>query len=180
MKVRRSLAVTVASAAVVVLALLVGSSTALGGSGSQRSGNPNGQWVTVKAVQAVILSNGIEVDECMGGACKITNGKLVGGPPTSGRVAKVVSAAVTGIGPYNLINGARRYQLFNVQACTIYYYRGAHRWGVQVRWFTRRPPGGTMTTSDRNGGVTVERDSGEPYARDWNYPFFAPLARDHC
>jgi hypothetical protein len=91
-----------------------------------------------------------------------------------------VSAAVTGIGPYKLVDGVRRYQLFNVRACTIYYHRGAHRWGVDFRWFTRRPPGGTITTSDRNGGVTVERDSGEPYARDWNYPLFAPLARERC
>ena len=143
------------------------------------SGNPTGKWATPQAAQAVILSRTIEVGECNGGACQITNGNLVAGP-TSGRVSRVVSASVTGIGPYKLINGGRRYQLFNVRACTIYYYQGAHRWRVHFRWFTRRPPGGTIKTSDRNGGVAVRRDSGQPYARDWNYPLFAPLARERC
>ena len=143
------------------------------------SGNPTGKWATPQAALAVILSRTIEVGECAGGACQITNGKLVG-EPTSGRVSRVVSATVTGIGPYKLINGVRRYQLFNVRACTIYYYKGAHRWDVHFRWFTRRPPGGTIRTSDRNGGVTDRPDTGAPYARDWNYPLFAPLARDRC
>ena len=148
------------------------------------SGNPTGQWATPKAAQAVILSRAIGVSECFvaganGGACKI------GRPANQLRVvnesvARVVSANVTGIGPYKLVNGVRRYQLFKVRACTIYHYRGAHRWGVDFRWFTRRPPGGTIKTDDRNGGVLVKPDSGEPYARDWNYPLFAPLARDHC
>jgi hypothetical protein len=143
------------------------------------SGNPTGQWATPQAAQAVILSRKIEVGECIGGACQITNGKLVG-EPTSGRLSRVVSATATGIGPYKVVNGVRRYQLFNVRACTIYYHHGAHRWSVHFRWFTRRPPEGTISTSDHNGGVAVVRDSGEPYGRDWNYPLFAPLARTHC
>lgn len=91
-----------------------------------------------------------------------------------------MSASVAGIGPYRLINGVRRYRLFNVRACTIYYYRGAHRFSVHFRWFTRRPPGGTTTTVDREGAVSVGQDSGEPYARDWNYPLFGPLAHGRC
>ena len=142
------------------------------------SGNPTGQWATPKAVQAVILSRGLGLTECSGGACKI-------GRPANQLhidaevVASVVSAAVTGIGPYKLINGVRRYQLFNVRACTLYYYRGAHRFGVHFRWFTHRPPSAT-TITNRDGSVSPGRDDGEPHARDWNYPRFAPLAHDHC
>ena len=95
-------------------------------------------------------------------------------------LAEVLSATVAGSGPYNLINGVRHYQLFNVRACTVYYYRGAHRFGAHFRWFTRRPPGGTTTFLGREGGVLAGQDGGEPYARDWNYPRFGPLARDHC
>ena len=92
-----------------------------------------------------------------------------------------MSANVTGIGPYKLVNGVRRYSSsrFGPARSTT---TEAHIGGVLLfRWFTRRPPGGTIKTDDHNGGVLLSsRDSGEPYARDWNYPLFAPLARDHC
>src|SRR5262245_42407910 len=86
------------------------------------SGNPTGQWATPEAVQSVVLSHGLGVAVCHDGVCKISNGKLVNGPPNAESVAKVLSATVTGIGPSKLINGARRYQLFDVRACTIYYF----------------------------------------------------------
>jgi hypothetical protein len=142
------------------------------------SGNPTGQWATPKMVQAVILSSALGIGECNGGACKI-------GRPAKQLhidaevVASVVSATVTGIGPYKVLNGARRYQVFDVRACTLYYYRGAHRFGVHFRWFTHRPPSIT-TITNRDGTVSPGRDDGQPYARDWNYPRFGPLARDHC
>jgi hypothetical protein len=76
------------------------------------SGNPTGRWATPRAVQAVILSREITIGECSGGACKI--GLLAGKPGVVREtVADVVSATVTGIGPYKLINDVRRYQLFN-------------------------------------------------------------------
>lgn len=143
------------------------------------SGNPSGQWATPRAVQAVILSRGIGLGECSGGACEIG---LPANKPgvVAEMVAEVVSATVTGIGPSKLIDNVRRYQLFDVRACTFYYYRGAHRFGVHFRWFTRRPPGGTTTSLSGDGALSVGRDSGEPYARDWNYPLFGPLAHGHC
>jgi hypothetical protein len=143
------------------------------------SGNPTGQWATPRAVQTVILSHRLGVGQCSGGVCKIG---LPANKPgvVAESAAKVVSVTVGGIGPYKLINGVRRYQLFNVRACTLYYYRGAHRFGVHFRWFTRRPPGGTTTSIDRGGTISVGQDRGEPYARDWNYPLFGPLADGHC
>ena len=90
----------------------------------------------------------------------------------------VRSATVTGIAPSKLINGERRYQLFDVRACTIYYYQGAHRFGVHFRWYTHRPPSNATTTEDL--GRSVSPDDGQPYAKDWNYPRFAPLAHARC
>jgi len=142
-------------------------------------GNPTGQWATANGVKTVILSRVLGVTLCNGGACKIGQSAEELGVDAE-VVSRVVSAAATGVGPYKLINGELRYQLFDVRACTVYYYQGAHRFRVHFRWFTQRPPGGTTTTVDRNGGLVVGRDSGESYARDWNYPRFSPLARDRC
>ena len=144
------------------------------------SGNPTGQWATPSAVHAVIRSRLIAVGQCSGGPCKIGLPANKPGIVQDGPGAKVVSVTVAGIGPHKLINGLRRYQLFNVHACTVYYYRGAHRFRVHFRWFTRRPPGGTTTSVGHYGNILVERDSGEQYARDWNYPLFGPLAHGHC
>ena len=143
------------------------------------SGNPTGQWATPRAVQTIMLSRGLDIGQCAGRPCKIG---LPANKPgvVKDSVAEVVSATVTGIGPSKLINGLRRYQLFDVQACTVYYYRGAHRFDAHFRWYTRRPPGGTTTSIDRDGTTSVVRDSGEPYARDWNYPLFGPLAHGRC
>ena len=93
---------------------------------------------------------------------------------------KVLSATVAGVAPFKLINGVRRFQLFEVRACTIYYFRGAHRFRLHFRWFTGRPPGGTMTNLHRDGTITVDRDGGAPYARDWSYSLFPPLAHGRC
>jgi hypothetical protein len=145
------------------------------------SGNPTGQWATPAAVQSVILSRGVGLLECGPGrgACKFARPfnqlHIDAEVPTN-----VVSATVTGIGPSKLINGVRRYQLFDVRACTIYYYRGAHRFSAHFRWFTHRPPGGVITTTDHDGKRSVVRDDGEPYAEDWNHPYLDPLARDRC
>jgi hypothetical protein len=92
----------------------------------------------------------------------------------------VVSANVTGLGPSKIVRGVRRYQLFDVHACTVHYYRGAHRWAVHFRWFTRRPAGGTLTNVSRNGDAQVVNDTGDSYARDWNYLLSGPLALSHC
>jgi hypothetical protein len=146
--------------ALLLVALAVAGTAAAAAVGS---GNPTGHWATPKAVQAAILSRGVGLIECNGGACKI-------GRPAKQLhidaevVARVVSATVTGIGPYKLLNGARRYQLFDVRACTLYYYRGAHRFGVHFRWFTHRPPSIT-TITNRDGTVSPGRDDGEPYAQ---------------
>ena len=168
----------------VVLAVAGVSTAALVG-----SGNPAGRWATPRAIQAIVLSHKLHVGECesapgagfvpSGGNCKLgrpaTKPGVVANP-----LAKVVSATVTGIGSSKLINGGHRYQLFDVEACTVYYYRGAHRFGTHFRWFTRRPPGGTTTSVARNGTISVGPDSGAPYVRDWNYPLFLPLAHGHC
>src|SRR5262249_47975044 len=135
---------------------------------------------TPDAVHSVVLARGLGVVVCNDGVCKISNGKLVDGPPNAESVAEVLSATVTGMGPSKLINGVRHYQLFNVRACTIYYFRGAHRLGVHFRWFTHRPPGAFTTTIDRSGKPSVGQGNGEPYARDWNFSRFDPLAHDHC
>lgn len=165
-----------------VTASLLGIAVALSGVATAAlvgSGNPTGQWSTPSAVQAIIQSGKLDVAECPGGVCKI--GLPAHGPGVvEGGLTEVLSATVAGIGPYKLINGVRRYQLFNVRACTVYYYRGAHRFGVHFRWFTRRPPGGTTTSLNRNGRISVSQDSGEPYARDWNYPLIGPTAQSHC
>lgn len=161
-----------------VLAVAVAGAAAAAAVGS---GNPTGQWATPAAVQSVILSRGVGLLECRPGrgACRIDRPfnqlHIDAEVPTS-----AVSATVTGIDPFKLVNGVRRYQLFDVRACTIYYYRGAHRFGAHFRWFTHRPPGGVITTTDRYGKLAVVRDDGEPYARDWNHPYLDPLARDHC
>src|SRR4051794_8116536 len=98
-----------------------------------RSGNPTGRWATPRAVQAIILSHKLQVGECEstpGGGLVLSGGNCKLGLPATkpgvvaGRIAKVVSATVKGIGPYKLSNGARRYQLFDVEACTVYYDRG--------------------------------------------------------
>ena len=162
---------------VVLLVALVVASAATGAVVS--SGNPTGTWATTSAIQSIVLSSALGVGLCDNGVCKSINGRLAS-EPTAGVVTKVLSATVTGIGPTRLVNGARRYQLFSVRACTIYYYRGAHRFGVHFRWFTRRPPGGVKATIDRDGKVSVGRDDGEPYPRDWNHPLRSPLALDHC
>jgi hypothetical protein len=159
------------------------------------------QWATPSAVQGVIQSEKLDVGQCSGGVCKIGlpahhPDVVQRGPP-----AEVLSATVAGIGPYKLINDLRHYQLFNVRACTVYYYRGAHRFGVHFRWFTnrgqspdlpvaataggqspdtRRPPGGTTTFLGHYGGILAGQDSGEPYARDWSYPLIGPIAQSHC
>jgi hypothetical protein len=170
--------------AVVALAVAGAATAALVG-----SVNPTGRWATPTAVQKLILSHKLDVRECesvpgagfarSGGTCKL------GRPATKpGVVAmtltRVTSATVTGIGPAKLIDAVRHYRLFDVQACTVYYYRGAHRFAVHFRWFTRRPPGGTTTSVGHYGTTSVARDSGEPYARDWNYPLSGPLAHGHC
>lgn len=143
------------------------------------SENPTGRWATPGAIQAIILSHRLDVDECPGGPCKIglpaTKPGVVQEGPT-----RVLSATAAGVAPFKLINGVRRFQLFEVRACTIYYFRGAHRFRVHFRWFTRRPPGGTTTNLHRDGTISVDKDSGEPYARDWNYPLFPPLAHGRC
>jgi hypothetical protein len=142
------------------------------------NGNPTGQWATPKAVQAVILSRGTDITECSGGACKI--GEPINKLGINAEVVtSVVAATVTGIAPYKLINGARRYQLFNVRACTIYYYQGAHRFSVHFRWYTHRPPSIT-TITNRDGTVSTGPNDGGSIAKDWDYPRFAPLAHDHC
>jgi hypothetical protein len=148
------------------------------------TGNPAGQWATPAAVQAVLLAHPLGVGECgpagkEGGACKVGLGKS---PPdvVAESVSRVVSANVMGLGPSKVVRGVRRYQLFDVLACTVHYYRGAHRWTVHFRWFTRRPAGGTLTNLGRNGGVQVVNDTGDPYARDWNYPLSGALALSHC
>ena len=143
------------------------------------SGNPTGRWATPTAIQSIVLSSRLGVGLCNDVVCKRINGKLVDGP-TAEVVTKVLAATVTGIGPNKVINGARRYQVFSVRACTISYYRGAHRFAVHFRWFTQRPPGGVTTTMNRDGKVSVGRDDGEPYTRDWNHPLLSPLALDHC
>jgi hypothetical protein len=144
------------------------------------SGNPTGQWAAPEAVRSVILERGFGLGLCHNSVCAISNGKLVNGPPNAEVVAEVLAATVTGMGPSKLIDGVRRYQLFDVQACTIYYYRGVHRFGVHFRWFTHRPPGAVTTTADRYGKPVVGRDDGQPYAKDWTFPRFDPLARDRC
>jgi hypothetical protein len=165
-----------------VTALLLGIALAVAGAATAvlvGSGNPTGQWATPSVVQAIIQSEKLDVGECPGGVCKMglrahRPGVVRRGP------SEVLSAAVAGIGPYKLINGVRHYQLFNVRACTVYYYRGAHRFGVHFRWFARRPPGGTTTFLGHYGGIRAGQDSGEPYARDWGYPLIGPTAQSHC
>ena len=162
--------------------------TAVAAAGLLGGGNPTGRWATPSAVQTLILSHKLAVGECepapgvgfvlSAGNCKLGRPSTKPGVVAS-TITKVVSATVTGIGRAKQINGVAHYQLFDVHACTVYYDRGAHRFAVHFRWFTRRPPGGTTTSVER-GGVTVARDSGEPYARDWNYPLFGPLAHGHC
>lgn len=143
------------------------------------SGNPTGRWATPTAIRAAILSRRLDVGECSGGACKI--GRPANKPGlVRGGFVKVVSATVAGVGPYKVVDGVRRYRLFDVLACTIYYERGAHRFAVHFRWFTHRRPGGTTTSVDRDGTISVARDGGAPYARDWNYPLFGPLAQGRC
>jgi hypothetical protein len=172
-------------ASLVVALALAGVSTA----GSVGSGNPRGGWATSSAVRTIIFSHKLQVGECEpspgAGFVRSSGNCKLGRPPTKpGVVAelitKVVSASVTGIGPYKLIAGRPRYQLFNVSACTVYFYRGAHRYGVHFRWFTGRPRGGTTTRLNRNGTTSIVRDSGAPYARDWNYTLFMPLAHGRC
>ncbi len=138
-----------------------------------RSRNPTGQWATPAAVQTIILS--------LAGGHRL----VVDVPPNKPAVAqrvvvKVSSASVAGVPPSKLINDAQHFQLFNVRACTIYYFRGAHRFRVHFRWFTRRPPGGTITERTRDGRIAVVRDSGEPYGRDWNHPLQGPQADGRC
>jgi hypothetical protein len=151
---------------------------------TEGTGNPTGQWTTPAAVHAVLLSHSLGVRECgaastQGGACKVGLGIS---PPdvVAESVTRVVSANVTGLGPSKLFRGVRRYQLFDVRACTVHDYQGTHRWSVHFRWFTRRPAGGPLTTLGRNGNVRVVRDTGDPYATDWNYPLTGPLALSHC
>jgi hypothetical protein len=159
-----------AGSASVAAALLLGAS-AWGGVATPaliRSRNPTGQWVTAAAVQTTILS--------LAGGHRL----VVGVPPNQRAVVKVVSATVAGVPPSKLINSAQHFQLFEVRVCTIYYFRGAHRFHVHFRWFTRRPPGGTITTRTRDGRIAVVRDSGEPYGRDWNHPLEGPQAHGHC
>ena len=143
---------------------------ALGGAATAtptRSGNPSGRWATPEAVRAIILS--------LAGDSRIN----VGGWGED-VVVKVLSATVAGIPPSRLINGVPRFQLFEVRACTIYYFRGAHRYRAHFRWFTRRPAGGTITTGTRDGRIAVVRDNGAPYYRDWNHALSIPQAYGHC
>jgi len=127
-------------------------------------GNPTGQWATANGIKTVILSRVLGVTLCNGGACKIGQpAKQLG--VDAEVVSRVVSATVTGVGPYKLINGEHRYLLFNVRACTIYYYRGAHRFGVHFRWVTQRPPGGAttilaVTAVSRSAGTAASRTPG--------------------
>jgi hypothetical protein len=157
-------------------ALLVGA-LAFGGVATSAlvgSGNPTGRWATPGAIRTIILSPA--GDDRLG----------VGVPPDTPNVVaeeagvRVLSATVIGIPPSKLINGAQNFQLFEVHACTIYYFRGAHRYRAHFRWFTRRPPGGTITTRNRGGRIVVVRDNGAPYARDWNHPLSGPLANGRC
>ena len=143
------------------------------------SENPTGRWATPAAIQAIILSQRLDVDECPGGPCRIGRPATKPGVVQEGPT-KVLSATVVGVAPFKLVNGVRRFQLFEVRACTIFYFRGARRLRVHFRWFTRRPPGGMTTNLHRDGTVSVDEDSGEPYARDWNHPLFPPLAYGRC
>jgi hypothetical protein len=135
-------------------------------------GNPNGRWATPAAIQAIILTHQLGVGSA---PCpKVMSCDVWGGP------VKVSSATVAGIPPSRTIEGVRHFQLFEVRACTIFYYRGPHRFSFHFRWFTRRPPGGTIETMTRNGTIAVIRDNGEPYARDWNHPLSGPQAHGRC
>src|SRR4029077_14549729 len=112
-------------------------------------------WATPKAVQAALLSRVFGIDVCSGGACKI--GRPVKQLGIDGdRGTSVLSATVTGIAPSKLVNGSRRYQLFNVRARTIYYYQGAHRFGVHFRWYTHRPPSNATITEDLGRSVSPD------------------------
>lgn len=158
----------------VLVAVLLGA-PAFGGAATAAldgSGNPNGRWATEGAIEANIVSHRLDVGyrPCT----KPEPCDSAGGP------IKVSSATVAGIPPSTMINGARHFQLFDVRACTIYYFRGPHRFRFHFRWFTRRPPGGTITARTRDGGIVVVRDSGEPYARDWNHPLRRPQADGRC
>ena len=160
--------------------LLVGVAVACSATGAAASsGNPAGKWATATAIRSILLSKKLGVGLCNDGVCTSSSGRLVEGP-TAAVATKVLAATVTGIGPNKLVNGTRRYQLFSVRACTIYYHRGAHRFGVHFRWFTQRPPGGVLTTLTRDGKVSAVRDDGEPYTRDWSHPLLSPLALDRC
>ena len=135
-------------------------------------GNPNGRWATPRAIQAIILAHRLDVGYVP--CTKAMSCDGAGGP------IKVSSATVTGVPPSRLINGVPRFQVFEVRACTIFYFRGLHRFRFHFRWFTRRPAGGTITTRLRDGSIAVVRDNGAPYARDWNRPLRRPLADGRC
>lgn len=173
---------SLAAALAVALAIAGAATAAVVG-----SGNPTGQWATPEAIQAALLSHGVDIDVCAAGPPQPTfrpDGVCKVGRPAQAlgmngdRVTSVRSATVTGIDPSKLANGVPRYQLFNVRACTIYYYKGAHRFGVHFRWYTRRPPSNATITEDL--GRSRGPDDGRPYAKDWNYPRFGPLASAHC
>jgi hypothetical protein len=148
---------------------------ALGGAATAAlvgGGNPNGRWATPTAIQASILSHLLDVGHA---PCpKVWSCDSWGGP------TKVSSATVAGIPPSRTIEGVPHFQLFDVRACTISYFRGTHRFRFHFRWFTRRPPGGTIETRTRDGRIAVVRDNGAPYARDWNHPLRGPQAEGHC
>ena len=157
-------------------ALLLGA-LAFGGAATAAlvgGGNPNGRWATPGAIHAIILS--------LAGNHRLG----LGVPPDSPnvvaeeRIVKVLSATVNGIAPSKRSNSVPHFQLFEVRACTVYYFQGAHRDRVHFRWFTRRPPGGTITTRNREGRIVVVRDNGAPYVRDWNHPLSGPQVEGHC
>jgi len=160
-------------------ALLLGA-LAFGGVASSAlvgSGNPTGRWATPGAIRTIILS--LAGDDRLGVGVPCDIGRRPPNVCAEEAPVRVLSATVIGIPPSKLINGVPRFQLFEVRACTIYYFRGAHRYRAHFRWLTRRPPGGTITTR-RHGRNVVVRDNGAPYARDWNHPLSGPLANGRC
>jgi hypothetical protein len=61
---------------------------------------------------------------------------------------QVVSASASGLGPAKVIDGVRRYQEFNVRACTVNYLAGGAKLRAHVFYLTGSQPTPASVTAD--------------------------------
>jgi hypothetical protein len=140
------------------------------------SGNPKGQWSAPTAVERSFVGHAFEVMTCSS-ACRFVHGQLVGEARTF--TIRVVSAQARGLGRYRSANGIRRYQLFDVRVCGLDRRRAGARVGARFVWYTRRPPSRTTTTNP-DGMISANVDTGAPRAVDWDHRAYMPVAHVGC